>query len=210
MRLLVSRHLENFLAIYAAGNLHVAADRKGISQPALTKSLKLLEADLNTELFYRSVKGLEPTDAGKLLYRYARSIEQEARFAALDIDDIGRRLRGGIRMGFGQAMAMSILPTIIVDFHRQFPGIEMIVETGITNNLMDNLTDEQLDLVVVAKPHDPLPDRYVSFPLFKSEMVAVCRKDHPLRSKNNARIEDLGDYERLGNFDDRDFERKFR
>ncbi|MBU2483494.1 MAG: LysR family transcriptional regulator [Alphaproteobacteria bacterium] len=61
MRLLISRHLENFLALYDARNMHLAAQKKGISQPALSKSLKVLEESLGATLFERTHRGLEPT-----------------------------------------------------------------------------------------------------------------------------------------------------
>jgi DNA-binding transcriptional LysR family regulator len=208
MRLLVSRHLENFLAVYAAGNMHLAAERKGISQPALTKSLRLLEADLNAELFRRTAKGLEPTEAGHVLHRYARAIERDARFAALDINSFYRDLNGGIRMGAGQSLSLSIFPEVIVEFHREFPGVEMMVETGITSRLMRSLAREDLDLLVAARPATALPDKLTSFPLFRCEMVAVCRQGHPLLDKPGVGLGDLAAHERIGLIEDHDFDRR--
>jgi DNA-binding transcriptional LysR family regulator len=57
LRLLVSRHLENFIALYEAQNMHAAADRKGISQPALAKSLRIVEEEVGTRLFSAPRKG---------------------------------------------------------------------------------------------------------------------------------------------------------
>ena len=206
MRLLISRHLENFLALYDARNMHAAAEAKGISQPALTKSLRLLEDDLGAELFLRSHKGLEPTDAGETLYRHARAIDQEARFASMDIRDIQRNLGGRIRIGVGPILTLSVFPAVLVDFHRQFPLVEVTVETGVSSQLVKSLTRGHLDLVITALPEQPLPDGYAELRLLKSDMLVVCREGHPLRSRHEAGLDNLSGFGRVGFADDREFD----
>jgi DNA-binding transcriptional LysR family regulator len=210
LRLLVSRHLENFLALYEARNMHVAAERKGISQPALTKSLKVLEEDLNAELFLRTSRGLEPTGAGDTLYRHARAIDQEARFATLDIGSIHENLGGRIRIGVGHVLAVSTFPAALTEFHRQFPTVEVSVETGISNQLVEGLVREEFDVVITALPEMPLPERFAAASLFTTDMVVICRRDHPLRSRSAVKREDLTSFERVGFVDDREFEKKSR
>lgn len=205
MRLLISRHLENFLALYDARNMHAAAVKKGISQPALTKSLRLLEDDLGAELFVRTHKGLEPTEAGDALYRHARAIDQEARFASMDIQDIHRNLGGRIRIGVGPILTLSIFPAVLVDFHRQFPLVEVTVETGVSSQLVESLARGNLDLVVTALPEQPLPEGYLGLPLIKSDMTVICREGHPLRSRGQASLDELSGFDLVGFTDDREF-----
>lgn len=210
MRLLVSRHLEHFLALYAARNMHAAAEQKGVSQPALTKSLKLLEQDAGAALFTRTHRGLEPTEAGHALYLHARSIDQGARFASMEIQDIHRRLGGRIRFGIGPILAVSAFPSALVDFHRQFPNVEVTVEMGISSQLVDSLIRNELDLVVAALVEEPLPEQFATLPLFKSRMTVICRKGHPLHARRGAKLEDLLEFGRVGFIEDREFERKSR
>jgi DNA-binding transcriptional LysR family regulator len=208
MRLLVSRHLENFLALYATRNMHAAADRKGISQPALTKSLRLLEEDLGATLFVRSHKGLEPTEAANVLYRYARAIDQEARFATLDVQNLRSPLSGQMRIGIGPVLAGSVFPAVFVEFHRSFPSVEFAVEIGVSSGLVERLVRDDLDLVVTALPEEPLPERYVGLPVFRSEMTVICREGHPLRALRNVTLAELAQYKRVGFTEDREFEKK--
>jgi DNA-binding transcriptional LysR family regulator len=208
MRLLVSRHLENFLALYEARNMHAAADKKGISQPALTKSLKVLEEDLGTELFVRSHRGLEPTNAGHALFRHARAIDQEARFAELDVRDAHESMGGHVRIGVGPVLAVSTFPPILARFHRQFPKVEISVETGISNHLVDGLMRDDFDVVVTALPEMPLPDRFAAFPLYTTGMAVICRRGHPLEQQQTVTRADLGGYGRVGFVEDREFEKK--
>lgn len=206
MRLLVSRHLENFLALYEARNMHAAADRKGITQPALTKSLKTIEVEVGTDLFVRTSKGLEPTEAGEALYRYARAIDQEARFAAFDIRRSILDAEGRLRMGIGPALAVSSFPPVLVAFHRTFPLVQVTVETGISSHLVDNLIHGNLDVVVTARPERELPDPFAAIRLFSHRMVMICRHDHPLRRRGQVTIEDVSGYGRVGFLEDHEFD----
>ncbi|MBN9075912.1 MAG: LysR family transcriptional regulator [Rhizobiales bacterium] len=206
MRSLVSSHLGNFLALYEKRNMHTAAQKKAISQPALSKSLRVLEQELGTDLFIRTPHGLEPTDAGAALYGYARSIDQEARIASLDIARLAQGFEGGLRIGIGPALAASWFSSVLVNFGRAFPSIEVTVETGISSHLVDNLTRNLLDVVVTARPGKALPERFVSVPLFTSDMVVVCRREHPLRHGRRISIESLSRFSRIGFLEDREFD----
>lgn len=208
MRLLVSRHLENFLALYDACNMHLAAERKGISQPALTKSLKVLECDLGTELFYRSHSGLEPTNAGHALFRHARAIDQEARFAELDIREVHETMGGRIRIGVGPVLAVSTFPAVLARFHQRLPMVEISVETGITNYLAEGLQREDFDVVVAASPEEPLPERFSTFRLYTTGMTVICRAGHPLAQRDVISAADLGGFGRVGFVEDHEFAKR--
>ncbi|WP_319518480.1 LysR family transcriptional regulator [uncultured Martelella sp.] len=210
MRLLVSRHLENFLALFEAGNMHTAAQKKGISQPALTKSLQLLEDELDAELFERTHKGLVATETGHILYRHACAIEQEARFAALEIANMRGAMGGRIKIGVGQVLAVSIFPALLADFHRRFPDVEVSAEAGISTGLVQSLLRDNLDLVIAALPQATLPDRFVTLPLLSTDMVIICRTDHPLCREKSITPEALTAFRRVGFLEDREFESRAR
>ncbi len=205
MRLLVSRHLENFLALYQTLNMHAAAEAKNISQPALTKSLKLLEKQVGMPLFHRTPRGLEPTPAGTTMYQYARQIDQAARFAAIDLQQ--SMTTGLLSIGIGPILAVSIFPAIITVFHRRHPGLRIKVETGISSHLIEGLAREHYDFVVTALPEEPLPKTMVSLPLYRSRMVAIGRADHPLAAIGGT-VETLAAYGRVGFLEDREFEKR--
>jgi DNA-binding transcriptional LysR family regulator len=206
LRSFVSSHLRNFLALYETRNMHAAAQKKAISQPALSKSLRVLEQELGTELFARTSRGLEPTAAGDALYTHARSIDQETRIASLDIRRLAHTFDGGLRIGIGPALAASWFSRVLVDFSRTFPSIEVTVETGISSHLVDSLTRNLLDVVVTARPGKALPERFVSVPLFTSDMVIVCRRGHPLQTDHEIPITNLSHFSRIGFLEDREFD----
>lgn len=205
MRLLISRHLENFLALYKSLNMHVAAEARNISQPALTKSLKLLENEVGAPLFHRTPRGLEPTAAGTKLHLYARQIDQAARFAGIDLKETQES--GHLNIGIGPVLAVSTFPPVLTAFHRAHPGLSITVETGISSHLIEGLARETYDFIVTALPADPIPKTMTSFPLYKSNMVPIGRTGHPLAAAGG-RIEDLAAYRRVGFVEDREFEKR--
>lgn len=180
MRQLVSRHLENFLTLYEARNMHVAAGQKGITQPALSKSLKMLETEIGTELFLRTPKGLDPTPAGELLYRHARSVDQAARMAELDVRSLANRTSGRLRVGIGPGLAVSSFPHVLVAFQKRFPDVLVTAEVNVTNALVELLVRDTIDIAVTARPSFGLPDGFGVVPVSEIRMALVCRKGHPL------------------------------
>lgn len=206
MRSLVSRHLENFLALYAAKSMHAAAEAKGISQPALSKSLRVLESEVGSELFVRTSQGLQPTPAGSTLYRYALQLNQQARLASIDIQESVNNLYGRMRIGIGPVLAVTTFPAAIADFHEAFPKIAITVETGISSSLMEALARDSLDAVVGALPEEHASDAIVSTPLWQTKMVVIGRKGHPLSSRRFS-LDELALHRRVGFVEDREFER---
>jgi DNA-binding transcriptional LysR family regulator len=205
LRMLVSRHLGNFLALYEARNMHIAAERKAISQPALTKSLKVLEQEVGTDLFNRTAKGLEPTEAGAALYRYACAIDQEARFAALDVGSITDERRGTLRIGVGLGPSASIFSNVLVALTRAFPAVDLIMETDISSRLVESLVHNRLDLVISARPPQALPERFVAVPLLSRPMVVITRLGHPLQTGDISGMEQLSRFRRVSFVEDREF-----
>jgi DNA-binding transcriptional LysR family regulator len=203
MRLLVSRHLENFLALCETRNMRVAAERKGITQPALTKSLKILEDEVGTQLFLRTAKGMEPTPAGELFYRHVRSIDQAARFAELDIRQSIDRTEGRLRIGVGPGLAVSSFPKVLVKFQKDFPEVQVAVEVHLTDHLVDQLVRDNLDVVASALPVHDLPPHFVSLRLTSIEMALICRPGHPLTRERLVTAEMLGRYGCVTFMDDR-------
>ncbi|WP_447926078.1 LysR family transcriptional regulator [Vreelandella sp. EE27] len=205
MRILISRHLENFLVLYDAGSMHEAARRKRISQPALTKSLKLLEAEAGAELFVRTHRGIEPTLAGKALHRHALVIDQEARFASMNLAHLHHNLGSTLRIGVGPVLAVSSFPQALALFREEFTKLRIDIETGISEYLIDRLEQDRLDVAVTARPKGDLPESLSFKPLLHSPMVAIARCGHPLSYEERISLNTLTRYGRVGFTDDFEF-----
>jgi len=107
------RHLRHFVAVVDAGNLSKAADRVCITQPALTRSIKNLEAYLAAELLERRPRGIVPTPAGDALYRYARLMLNEAARAQAEVKAVHKGAKGELAVGIAAMFGDHIVDRVV-------------------------------------------------------------------------------------------------
>jgi DNA-binding transcriptional LysR family regulator len=197
MRILYSRQLEHFLAIYEAGGLRQAASRYGVTQPTLTRSLQLLENAFSTTLFERHANGVVPTEAAHILRRHAQYIINSARYAKMEIDAIQTGQSGELRIGCGMIWSSTIMPALLVQLHKEFPLLGITMETGIVDQLIPRLLNGTLDFVMARMPTEPLPRGFSSVDLSTKRMVVLARRDHPLRRNKPIPLKELCAYDFL-------------
>ena len=122
--------LENFrLKVFRAVAEHLSFRKAGealyLTQPAVTLQIKALEEELGAKLFERSSSGVEVTEAGKILLRYAEQMHQlaneaEGRLAALKGETVGELV-----VGASTTLAQYVLPALLADFSRAYPAIRL-------------------------------------------------------------------------------------
>ena len=188
--------LRDFLSILEAGSVRGAARRLALSQPALTKSLRQLEAELGVKLFQRTPTGVVPTRFGKALSVRARTVRAELRKAEEELGKLAGNERGSVALGVGTVVTTVIVPQAIKQFRTQFPEARVRIMEGLPHVLLPLVRDETLDLVVGARPSGPLDSAFRFRPLFRSPRAIVARKDHP---QSDARsLAELADADWLG------------
>jgi DNA-binding transcriptional LysR family regulator len=171
--------LHHFLAVIDGGSIREAARRLGMSQPALTKSIKTLEAELKIELIKRGTRGIVPTAVGNAFAARARAVHAELRRAREEIDEMSGRAAGRVAFGVGQAVATLVLPAAVQRFRSMWPRAEIRVVEGLPDQLLPQVRDESLDFAIGAKLETLEPS--IAFkPLLRSSRVVVARKGHPL------------------------------
>lgn len=129
-----------------------AAEDCAISQPALSMQIKELEENLGAALFERSARQVRLTDLGDKVVQRARQILR-------DVDELGDlarasrgKLVGRLRIGVIPTVAPYLLPQVITALARAFPGLDIHVRETLTQKLIGELADGQLDTAIVALP----------------------------------------------------------
>ena len=187
--------LRHFLAVAEDGNLTSAARRLGLSQPALTKSIRRLEASLGATLFERRSRGMALTPQGLIMLRHARDIRTECRFAESELEAARHGHKGQLRIGAGPFWGAAIVPRAVARLHERFPDLQIELLTGVNTITHPKLFRGDLDLVVSALPRDePLPPFVVSRELMTIEMRLVAGSAHPLWAKPVILAPDLDPY----------------
>ena len=177
--------LPYILEIASCQNLSGAAQKLGISQPALSKYLSNLEGELGMELFQRYRKKLYPTPAGFLYLDMARRMQeiQEKTLSSMNLLHTAQTeyLSIGISPHRGAAEIAKLYPLFI----HQFPQIRLSIQEGYTNQLREYLKNRQVSLIVsTALKNDR--DHFLFAPIHHEELLLAVPPSHRMAEKASA------------------------
>lgn len=142
------RQLRYFVGVVEHGGFTRAAEALRISQPALGLQIKKLEEELRVSLFFRHSRGVELTEAGALLLKYARSILDEVAAAATAVKAIRPEPAGRVRVGMAPTLALMLSRRLITEVNERHPGIHLdVVEAG-TPILSDMISTQRVDIAL--------------------------------------------------------------
>jgi len=170
--------LRYFVAAAEAGTMSLAAERCRVAQPSLSQQIQKLEYLLGAALFDRLGRGIALTPAGRALLPRARRILAEVQDAqTLLLSDISAGA-GRFAIGAIPTMAPYLLPELLARLRREFPRCELAVREDYTQNLLQQLADNQLDVAVVSTP---IEHELMHVEVLGSEpMLVVTPTGHPL------------------------------
>jgi LysR family transcriptional regulator, transcriptional activator of the cysJI operon len=172
-----TRQLAAFCAVVERGSFSQAAERLGVSQPAVSLQIRSLERRLGEQLLDRSGRRVEPTEAGQRLYRNAQRMLQLEEQLLEDISDSAAGdLRGRLELGASSGPGETVLPLLLCDFQRDHPAVTVALAVSDTHTVVELVAARELELGVVgaARRH-----RSVVFePFFRDEVVLACPPGH--------------------------------
>lgn len=169
------RALETFVAVCDANSMILAAERLGLSQSAVSQSIKSLEEDLGLQLMDRDVRPARPTHAGWVLHEVAARLLSQARAAMDQVRASARQELAQIRLGCVDSFAATVGPALIRAMSGKARQVQMW--SGLTPALAEQMQSRELDMVICtdAGVQDP---RVVQRLLFSESWVAVFPRDH--------------------------------
>jgi DNA-binding transcriptional LysR family regulator len=179
------RHLRYFIAVAEEHSFRRAAERLGIRQPPLSLQIRHLEREMSTPLFHRRTRGVELTDAGRLLLEEGRSILHRLDRAKSDVARRGRGESGELNIGSSVgAYYHPLIPTIIREYGARHPDVELVVEDSNTALLLARLRAGAIDLALVRPPFEC--DGLRTLPLVDEGCAMVLPIAHPLAGRASA------------------------
>ena len=157
------RQLIYFATIVEEGSISAAAKKLHLSQPPLSYQLKLLEEELHLQLLQRGARGVQLTEAGKVLYKRAQGILELTERTQKELQAMAGGFAGTLHIGTVSSSGASLLDWRIPAFHEQYPQIGFAIHEGNTFELMEMLESGLIELAVVRTPfHDEQVDcRYL-------------------------------------------------
>jgi DNA-binding transcriptional LysR family regulator len=177
-----TRQLAAFCAVVERRSFSQAADRLGVTQPAISLQVRALEKRLGTQLLDRSGRRVEPTEAGLRLYRGAqRLLQLEEQMLDEVAADRGGPLSGTLSLGASTGPAAVAVPVLLCEFQQRHPDLRVALEVHDTQTVVDLVAERGLEIGIVgaARRH-----RAVSFePILEDEVILICAPGHPFSGR---------------------------
>ncbi|MBO9680825.1 MAG: LysR family transcriptional regulator [Acidovorax sp.] len=144
--------LHGFTTALELGSFSAAAQRLGLTQPAVSLQVRQLEKRLGTALVERTGRVLRPTAAGSALLAHAVRIDAAVSDAIDAVNHHASGTVGRVRLGTGATACIFLLPPVLGALRQRFPGLEITVSTGNTADIVQAVEDNTLDLGLVTLP----------------------------------------------------------
>ena len=184
-----TRQLAAFCAVVERKSFSLAAERLGVTQPAVSLQIRSLEERLGQRLLDRSGRRVEPTEAGLRLYRGAqRLLALEQQLVEEVAGEADGDLRGQLTIGAATGPGATVVPVLLCEFQRENPEVRVDLTISDTQHVVEAVATRELELGVVgATPRN----RSVAYePFFRDQVVLVCPPQHRFAGKTIA-IDDL-------------------
>lgn len=175
------------VAIY--GSISKAAVMNYTSQPAISRSIKTLEEELGTKLFYRTKRGIDLTEKGKELFFYVEQSYNSLVTAERIISEDNNLEHGKLSIGIPSHIATFYLFNAIDSFHKEYPNIEITIINKSTSKLLELLRSHEIDFMIDSDPISTLNKDIVIKPIKSLQNTFVYNDQYD--ASNITTINDL-------------------
>jgi DNA-binding transcriptional LysR family regulator len=187
------KQLRHFVAVIESGTVSAAAVVLCITQPALTRSIKSLEARLHAKLLERQPRGIAPTEAGTRLYHRAKMILNETENTASDVTATANGERGSLNIGVAAMFAGDPMAEVVARLAKAAPGLTLNVTEGFYEDLITDLKIARIEALITNFPPGTADEELVFEPLISVRSQFVISTSHPLARKSRTTYADLRD-----------------
>lgn len=170
------------LRVFRAAALHGgftrASEQLHLSQSTVSLHIKQLEAELGCLLFSRIGRRVELNATGSLLLEYSERIFRDLKNAEMAVHEMRSLRQGTVRFGTGATTLTYRLPSVLAAYRRRFPKVELIVVTGTTEGLVQEVKAQRVDLSLVMLPVNEAGLDVK--PVGRERLIIVVHRDHPV------------------------------
>lgn len=191
--------LRSFLEVAEVGAISPAARRLYVTQPALSRRLQQLEAELGTPLFERSSRGVALTEEGRFVQREARVLIERYAHLKEGVAALANLEAGTVRIGGGATAVSFLLPGAIASFQQTHPSVLFQVKEAGSRDTERDVAAERLELGIVTLPIEPsLAGELEATPLVQDRILLVASADHPLAARKRVPVSALDGEDLVG------------
>ena len=166
-----------FYEVAKIGNISQTAELTYTSQSSISRSIKKLEEELQTQLFYRTLTGVELTEKGKILFSHVESIFQTLKLASTDLINMKNFEKGSISIGIPSQIASFYIFDSIEKFHKTHPNINVTIVSKTTSELLKLLKSHEVDFVIDTSPVVLKKEDFKVVPIARFNNCFICSKN---------------------------------
>ena len=180
---------KTYVRVVESQNLSKTAEDFGISQPAVTKQIQSLEDIFGVLLLERSGRKLKPTEAGEILYSYAKEVIKAVENTERAMEELSDSRRGSLYLGASTIPGQYILPYLIKLYKDKFTTISISMDIADTEKIFNRIGERELDIGIVG---GWVNNRKVDgFPWLEDELVVVVPAHHKLAVYQEIKLKNL-------------------
>ena len=183
------RHLRYFLAVAEELHFGRAASRVHIAQPPLSKQIQQLEQEIGVQLFKRSKRSVELTDAGKIFQKEALGILNSLEIAIKKAKLASWGDANWLSIGFIASSTYDVLPIILKEFKKRHPEVELVLQEIQSSEQNQALREGRIHVSFARFPKTE--SGLVFETIHKEQLVAALPQSHPLNKKRSLKLSDL-------------------
>jgi len=182
-----------FYIVAKSGSISKAAESLFISQPAVTFQIKNLEEQLEVNLFVRTKQGVILTDEGQVLFDYVSKGIENIRNGENALTNLKNLDSGIIRIGSSTTVSSNVLMPYLEIFHEKHPKIDIQIVNNLTENLLKDLRNGNLDILILNLPMSECKDLEI-IPVIDVQDIFVGNKKYFDLTKGKLKLKDLDKY----------------
>jgi DNA-binding transcriptional LysR family regulator len=181
--------LEALIQVAAHRSFSRAAEVLFLTQPSVTARIQALEKELGEELFERTGRTVRLTDAGAAFLPYAERVLKDVQEGRDTLEALRHGDFGSLRIGSALTISTYVLPKILKTFRARYPGLEVSVRTGRSDQVLEMVLDDEVQVGIVrALVHQEVETVH----LYDDEVVLITDPAHPFARERSADIADVG------------------
>lgn len=181
--------LQYFVLVAKFENMSRAAERLHITQPALSKSISLLEDNLGVALFDRNGRAIKLNRYGKFFLERAESILKEYSMAKEDLLNLVSPGQGVVSIGFMHTLGLEVIPQLMAAVQKVYPQMKIQLTQSSSSSILNKLEGGELDLCLVSSLETDKD--LVWEKLWEEELFLIVPENHPLAYANKASLKDF-------------------
>jgi DNA-binding transcriptional LysR family regulator len=183
------RHLRYFVTLAEELHFGRAAERLHIAQPPLSQQIRQLETELGFELFHRTKRNVQLTEAGEVFLSHVQQIFQQLQQAIQIGQQTSRGEVGKLVVGFVSSATYNILPTILKAYRSNVPGVSLELHELTTNQQLDWLSEGRMDIGFIRPPVED--NRFSWETIFQEPLMVALPEIHQLADKSYVSLTSL-------------------